>query len=539
MSIEAVVAQVNDLADGEMKEVAVGETKVLLTRIKGKFHAIGGICTHYGGHLAEGTLCGERVYCPWHQSAFNVINGDLEEVPGLDAVPHFEVRLEGENVIVQVPKGASDRRTMPMAKPDSQKDKRVFVILGGGGAGIAAAETLRQDGFQGRIVMISKDTTLPYDRPEVSKGYLKGDSPKEGMPWRSPEFFREHGIEVLLGREVTEVEAGARTVKFKEGSSLKYDALLLATGGQARRLKVQGEGLGNIFTLRSMDDADQIIAAAAKGAQAVCVGGSFIGMEVTQSLAKRGVKVTVVAPGAVPFEKTLGPEIGRMWQQIHEENGVSFRMGARVARFDGGASVQTVVLEDGSQLATNLAVIGVGVKPVTEYLQGVQLNPDGSLTVDQQMRVTEGLYAAGDIARFPDWRTGELIRIEHWRLALQLGRIAAHNMAGKNVAYTGVPFFWTDQFDTMMQYVGYVSGWDEIIYQGSPADRNFLAFYIKHNQVLAAAGLQHEREMAALAELMRLKQMPTPAECRKGVDLLARLSGVKPSSVSLGAMKVM
>ena len=337
MPTEAVVAKVSDLQDGEMKEVAVGETKVLLTRIKGKFHAIGGICTHYGGHLAEGALCGERVYCPWHQSAFNVISGDLEEVPGLDAVPHFEVRIEGENVIVQVPEKGSDRRTMPMAKPDPQKDKRTFVILGGGGAGIAAAETLRQDGFQGRIVMISKDTALPYDRPEVSKGYLKGDSPKEGMPWRSPEFFQEHGIEVLLGQEVTKVEAGARTVKFKEGSSLKYDALLLATGGQARRLKVQGEGLGNIFTLRSMDDADQIIAAAAKGAQAVCVGGSFIGMEVTQSLAKRGVKVTVVAPGAVPFEKTLGPKIGRMWQQIHEEKGVSFRMGARVARFDGGA----------------------------------------------------------------------------------------------------------------------------------------------------------------------------------------------------------
>jgi NADPH-dependent 2,4-dienoyl-CoA reductase/sulfur reductase-like enzyme len=425
-----------------------------------------------------------------------------------------------------------------MAKPDPQKDKRTFVILGGGGAGIAAAETLRQDGFQGRIVMVSKDTTLPYDRPEVSKGYLKGDSPKGGMPWRSPEFFQEHGIEVLLGQEVTKVEAGARTVEFKEGSSLRYDALLLATGGQARRLKVQGEGLGNIFTLRSMDDADQIIAAAAKGAQAVCVGGSFIGMEVTQSLAKRGMKVTVVAPGTVPFEKSLGAEIGRMWQKIHEENGVSFRMGARVARFDGSASVRTVVLEDGSQLDADLVVAGVGVKPSTEFLQGVQLNPDGSLTVDQHMQVTKGVYAAGDIARFPDWRNGELIRIEHWRLALQLGRIAAHNMAGKSVGYAGVPFFWTDQFDTMMQYVGYVSGWEEIIYQGSPADRNFLAFYVKGNQVLAAAGMQHEKEMAALAELMRLKQTPTPAECRKGVDLLARLSGAKPSLVSLAAMKV-
>ncbi len=528
MAIEAVVAKVGELADGEMKEVAVGETKVLLTRIKGDFHAIGGICTHYGGHLAEGTLCGERVYCPWHQSAFNVISGDLEEVPGLDAVPRFEVRIEGDNVIVQVPEGAGDRRTMPMAKPEPQKDQRTFAILGGGGAGIAAAEALRQDGFQGRIILVSKDSSLPYDRPEVSKGYLKGDSPKEAMPWRSPEFFQEHGIEVLLSQEVTEADARTRTLKFKDGHSWQHDALLLATGGQARHLGVPGENLQNIHTLRTMDDADQIVADAVKDSPAVCIGGSFIGMEVAAGLTKRGMKVTVVAPGAVPFEKALGPEIGRMWQQIHEENGVSFRMGARVARFEGDTAVRAVVLEDGSRLDATLAVIGVGVKPATEFLKGVALNPDGSLTVDQHMRVMEGLYAAGDIARFPDWRTGELIRIEHWRLALQLGRIAAHNMAGKNAGYTGVPFFWTDQFDTMMQYVGYVSRWDEIIYQGSLADRNFLAFYVKGNQVLAAAGMQHEKEMAALAELMRLKQAPSPAECRKGVDLLARLNSVKP-----------
>lgn len=530
MPIEAVVVKVSDLQDGEMKEVTVGETTVLLTRVKGKYHAIGGICTHYGGHLAEGALCGERAYCPYHQSAFNVISGDLEEPPGLDAVPRFEVRIEAENVIVQVPEGASDRRTMPMVKADLQKDKRAFVIVGAGGAGIAAAEALRQDGFQGRIVMISKDTSLPYDRPEVSKGYLKGESPKEGMPWRPSEFYQEHDIEVLLSREVTEVDVKARTARFKDGSSLKYDALLLATGGVARHLGVQGERLAKIFTLRSMDDADQIVAAAADGARVVCVGGSFIGMEVAQSLVKRGAKVTVVAPGAVPFEHTLGPEIGRMWQQIHEESGVSFRMGARVARFDGEISVRTVVLDDGAQLEADMVVAGVGVEPATKFLQGVQLNPGGSLTVDQYMRVTEGVFAAGDIARFPDWRTGELIRIEHWRLALQLGRIAAHNMAGKNVGYTGVPFFWTDQFDNMMQYVGYVRGWDEIIYQGKPAERNFIAFYVKHNQVVAAAGMQHEKEMAALTELMRLKQTPTPAECRKGLDLLARLKAVKPSS---------
>jgi NADPH-dependent 2,4-dienoyl-CoA reductase/sulfur reductase-like enzyme/nitrite reductase/ring-hydroxylating ferredoxin subunit len=539
MAIEAVVAKVSELEDGQMKGVLVGDTKILLTRINGAYHAVGAVCTHYGGYLPDGVLSGTRVYCPWHQSAFNVITGNLEEPPGFDGLPRFDVRVEGENVIVVVPDEPVERRTMTMAKHDPVTDRRTFVILGAGGAGNAAAETLRQDGFKGRIVMITTDTTQPYDRPDVSKGYMKGDSPKEALPWRSLEFYREHDIEVLLGRKVVQVDTAAKSISFGNGATMAYDALLVATGGVPRKLEVHGADLPNIFTLRSMEDADRITAAAAKDKRALCVGASFIAMETAAALTKRGLKVTVVAPGAVPFERALGPEIGRMWQKIHEDNGVTFRMGRKVREFDGHGRVEAAILDNGERLETDLVVVGIGVKPATEFLTGVQLNPDGSLSVDRSLTAADGLYAAGDIARFPEWRTGEAIRIEHWRLALQHGRIAAHNMAGNRTEFAGVPFFWTDQFDTFMQYVGYAADWDEIIFQGSPDQRNFMAFYVKNNRVLAAAAINHENEMIALAELMRLNRAPAPAECRQGLDLLARLQGAAKPPLSLAAAKIL
>ncbi len=267
--MEAIVARVGDLQDGELKEVQVGETKVLLSRIKGKFHAVGSVCTHYGGPLAEGVLSGERVYCPWHQSVFNALSGDLEEPPGLDAVPRFPVRLEGDQVVVQVPDEKVERRTPEMCRCNAAADKRTFAILGAGGAGNAAAETLRQAGFQGKILMITREEVLPYDRPLLSKGYLAGEAGAEWLPWRTPEFYREHGIEVMPGREITRMDAAAKTVRFGDGASLNYAAALVATGGVALRLAAPGSDLANVFTLRSPVDADNIIAAASSAKTAV------------------------------------------------------------------------------------------------------------------------------------------------------------------------------------------------------------------------------------------------------------------------------
>ncbi|HEY7183485.1 MAG TPA: FAD-dependent oxidoreductase, partial [Blastocatellia bacterium] len=454
---DITVARVDELKDGEMKQVDAGGTKVLLARVNGKYHAVGAICPHYGGPLAEGALCGERVICPWHHATFDVRTGDLLEPPAFDALPRYEVKTEGESVIVAVPDEAEDRRTPPMAKRDERQDQRAFVILGGGAAGYMAAQTLREEGFRGRVLMVTREDRLPYDRPNLSKDYLQGHAEPEWMPLRPDEFFDEYGIEVLRGREVAGVDAKAKTVSFKGGERLAYDALLVATGGEPRALQTAGSDLKNVLTLRSFADSDTIIAAAEGAKRAVVIGASFIGMEAAASLKTRGLEVTVVAPGQAPFEKALGGEIGALFRKIHEDNGVRFRLGEKVARINGAGKVEAVELESGEKIDADLVVVGIGVKPATDFLKGVELSDDGGVVVDEHLRATDGLYAAGDIARFPSPLTGERQRIEHWRTALQQGRIAARNMAGKNVAYGNVPFFWTRQFDAGLLYVGHAT----------------------------------------------------------------------------------
>ncbi|HKE02469.1 MAG TPA: FAD/NAD(P)-binding oxidoreductase, partial [Blastocatellia bacterium] len=291
-------------------------------------------------------------------------------------------------------------------------------------------------------------------------------------------------------------------------------ALLVATGGEPRALQIAGSDLKNVLTLRSFADSDAIIAAAEQAKRAVVIGASFIGMEVASSLKIRGLEVTVVAPDRAPFEKTLGVAIGALFQKIHEDNGVRFRLGAKVARITGGGKVEAVEIESGERIDADLVVVGVGVKPATDFLKGVELSNDGGVVVDEHLRAADGLYAAGDIALFPSSLTGERQRIEHWRTALQQGRIAARNMAGKAVPYDSVPFFWTRQFDAGLLYVGHSTSWDEIIFQGDVSTQNFLAFYVKGNRVRAVAGMNRDRELAAVEGLMRDDRMPTPDQLR-------------------------
>ncbi len=521
---EITVAGVSELKDGEMKQVAADGTSILLARVDGKYHAVGAICPHYGGPLAEGALCGNRVICPWHHASFDVTTGDLLEPPAFDALPCYEVRIEGESVIVALPDEAIDRRTPPMARRDVQQDNRTFVILGGGAAGYMAAQTLREERFQGRILMITREDRPPYDRPNLSKDYLQGHAEPEWIPLRPDEFFTDHDIEVMRGKEVARVDAQAKTITFKGGEQLAYDALLVATGGEPRTLPIAGSELKNVLLLRSFADSDAIIAAAEASKRAVVIGASFIGMEAAASLKTRGLEVTVVAPEKTPFEKTLGGEIGAVFQKIHQDNGVQFRLGAKVARITGHDKVAAVELESGEKLDADLVVVGVGVRPATGFLAGVSLHKDGGVMVDEHLRAADGLYAAGDIAWCPSALTGERQRIEHWRTAQQQGRIAARNMLGRNIAYSSVPFFWTRQFDSGLVYVGHATGWDEIIFQGDVSAQNFLAFYVKDGRVLAVAGMNHDREVAAIEGLMRLESLPSPDQLRSGsVNILALL----------------
>ena len=511
---DVTVAKISDFADGEMKQVSAAGKEILLARVGGTFHAVGATCTHYGAPLVEGVLNGKHLVCPWHHACFDITTGDLQEPPALDALPHYEVKLENDQVILRVPDDGSDRRTPRLIKRDPA-DERLFVIAGGGAAGYAAAQTLREDGFTGRVVLIIREDHLPYDRPNLSKEYLQGKAEPEWLPLRGEEFFAEHDIEVIRGKEIERIEATERTIKFADGETLRCDALLIATGGEPRKLPFQSADQRNVFLLRSYADADMLIAAAEKGKRAVVIGASFIGMEVASSLATRGCEVTVVAPDDVPFQKILGAEIGKLFQDVHEGKGVKFKLGASVAGFTGPNKVTAVTLENGERLDADLVVVGVGVKPATAFIKGVMLQPDGGVFVDEHMRAADDVYAAGDIAYFPSL-TGERQRIEHWRTAMQQGRIAAHNMCGKDVAYEGVPFFWTNQFDLGLVYVGHATKWDEIIYQGSLSARDFLAFYMKGNRVVAVAGMNRDKEMAAIEELMRLDRMPLRGQLKDG-----------------------
>jgi len=532
MSLKEVhLANTSDLHDGEMKEITVDERRILLARVGDKFHAVSATCTHYGGPLAEGTLCGTRVVCPWHHAAFNVVTGDMEDPPALDSLISYSLRVEGEKILLSVPEETDDRRMPTMAKRDTLADPRQFVIIGAGAAGYAAAQTLREEGFRGSVVMITREDRAPYDRPNLSKDYLHGHADPEWMPLRGEEFFSEHNIDLVLNREVTSVDTSRKTITFESGEAMDYDALLVATGGAPVRLNIPGSDLKNICVLRSFADADSIIETANHSRRAVVVGASFIGMEAAFSLRKRGLEVTVIAPSKEPFETTLGAEVGALFRRLHESHGVRFKLGNIVYRFEGNHNVEAVTLDNGERVETDMVVVGAGVRPVTHFLSGVELDQGGAVVVDSRLCAADGLFAAGDIVSFPDPRAGEHMRIEHWRTAQQQGRTAARNMLGRNLAFDAVPFFWTQQFDVGLLYVGHAASWDEIIYRGDLESHDFLAFYVKNNRVRAVAGMNRDREMAAAEELLRLDVMPAREQLQSTDRSLAEMLQA-PESIS-------
>ena len=510
---EIAIAKINDLQNGEMQQIAVGDSQILLSKINDKYYATGAFCSHYGAPLKKGILCGERIVCPWHNACFNAISGHQEEPPGLDSLATFDIKIEGENVLVQIPEEIFQQRTPVMSRYIQNADERTFVVLGAGIAGINAVEALRREGFQGKIVLVSSEQKLPYDRTSLSKSYLQGGKEEDSLALRSCEFYDSHDVELRFSNAVTKVDVSGKTLTFADGSSLEYDSLLLATGGKPRKLDVPGSDLDNIFTLRQPEDANKILNAVKDAKEAVVVGSSFIGMEVAASLTQQEVKVTVVSPDDVPFKKVLGDKLGKMFQKLHEKQGVTFKFGTKATKFKGKDKVETVILENGDTISADLVVIGIGVEPNTSYLEGIKLNEkDNSVPVDRHLQTeNENVYAAGDIAYFPYAPMNESTRIEHWRLAAQQGRIAAANMLGGEKLQSVsniVPFFWSGQYDIKLRYVGHSESWDEIYIDGNLDEPEFLAFYLKANKVMAVAGVNRDKEIAAISELMRLQKMP-------------------------------
>lgn len=529
MSTKHVVAKANELSDGEMKEVELADQKVLLVKIDGEYHAYAGECPHHGAPLAEGTLCDCRIRCPWHQAVFDAADGKLLQPPALDHLKPFHVQVIGGNVVIMMPKEPRSVETPAMASrnlaEDARKDAddvaggakgqyergeaterlrqyRTMVIIGAGPAGHAAAEQLRQKGYEGNLTMIASQSVPPYDRTELSKRYLRSDdAPDPAL--RPASFYREYDIDLLLDTTVTKLSTRDRTLTLEDGSEMQYDRVLLATGSRPRTLGVDGEDLENVLTLRVKSDADAIIQAASNARQAVVVGASFIAMEAAAALTERNIKVHVVAPEHVPFARVFGREIGRMYQRLHEEKGTTFHLGRKVESFAGNnGKLGQVTLDNGESLQADLAVVGVGVTPVTDYLSDIETNDDGSIDADATLQVAENVFAAGDIVRLPDWRNGQPMRIEHWRFAQQLGRLAGRNMLGADEEYRDVPFFWTNQHMVITDYVGHAPEWDNVVIDGSVDDREFVAYYLKDGKVHAAAGCSREKTMCLIAEAM-------------------------------------
>ena len=476
-----------DLPDGGMLTGRVGEHGVLLARRGEEIFAVDALCNHYHAPLVEGLLVGDTVRCPQHHACFSLRTGAALRAPALDPISCWKVERVGTSIVVRERLKAQT----PAASSAANPDVRSVIIIGGGAAGIAAATTLRQEGYEGELTLISADDSAPYDRPNLSKDFLEGTAPAAWMPLRSPKFYDKHRINLLLNATVASLDVKQRQVILADGRQLTYDRALLATGADAVHLNIPGVAPDQIRYVRTFADARALVARLEGARTVLVIGASFIGLEVAASLRARGIDVHVVARDAVPMARSLGPEAGRFIQQLHESHGVVFHLNAAVA----SASGTTFTLEDGSTLAADFVVAGIGVRPAVQLAQSAGLTLDNGVVVDEYLQTSAPhVYAAGDIARWPDPHTGERLRVEHFVLAQRQGQVAARNLLGRQEKFDAVPFFWSQHYDVAIRYVGHASHWDAIRIDGDLAARNCTLQYQLGGRTLAVATISRDRE---------------------------------------------
>ncbi len=475
--------EIQKVFEGEMLLGHAFGEPVLVAKRGEELFAIGATCTHYGGPLAKGLMVDCTVRCPWHHARFDLRTGEAIAAPALNNVARYSIEKRGERFFVT---GKIDKKSdrKPKSSPDS------VVIIGAGAAGGAAAETLRREGYAGPVTLIGADESLPYDRPNLSKDYLAGNAPEEWIPLRPPEFYREQKIDAVTNTNVTSIDPNTKQVRLSDGRSLGYGALLLATGAAPVHLTIPGADLPHVCYLRTLADSRRIIAKAKSARRAVVIGSSFIGLEVAWSLRERKLEVAVVGRDSVPLAKVMGTEVGSLVRETHEAHGVKFLLGRAPVAIDD----RYVQLDDGTQLDCDLVVVGIGVRPNTRLAEQAGIATDNGVLVNEFLETNvPGIFAAGDIARWPDPRAGR-IRVEHWVVAQRQGQTAARNILGANEPFTTAPFFWSNHFDLHIHYVGHGSASDDADVSGDLKTKHASVNFRRDGKLSAVASVGRDRE---------------------------------------------
>jgi apoptosis-inducing factor 3 len=486
----------SELPDGTKLAGHVGQDPVLLVCRGADFFAIGAQCTHYNGPLAEGLIVDDAVRCPWHHACFDLRTGEALHAPAFASVDTWRVEQRDGKVFVR------EKRAHPQKKHRGKRDEpKRIVIVGGGAAGFAAAEMLRRQKYEGDIVMLSSDDAPPVDRPNLSKDYLAGNAPEEWLALRDQSFYSENAIDLRLKTTVAAIDARAREVTLPTGDKLPYDRLLLATGAEPVAPSLPGAKPSDVLVLRSLKDCRGIIERAKTARRAIVLGASFIGLEVAASLRARDIEVHVVAPEERPMEKLLGPDFSRLVQTLHEQHGVVFHLRDTTSGMEG----KRVTLKSGSVLEADLIVAGLGVRPRLSLAEAAGLKVDHGVAVDAFLETSApGIFAAGDIARWPDRLTGEALRVEHWVVAERQGQAAALNMLGGHEPFDAVPFFWSQHYDVPINYVGHAEKWDDLVVEGDIAGKDGLVRMRRAGRTLAVASVF--RDLASLEAEVSLER---------------------------------
>ncbi len=483
-----------DIPDGALLAGHVGGEPVLLARVGGVLRAVDALCTHYHAPLADGLVVGETLRCPWHHASFCLKTGEAIGAPAIDPLACWNVDETDGRVTV------SGRATpAPAIAPHRRPAApRRVVIVGGGAAGFAAAELLRREGFDGDVTLVSDDADPPYDRPNCSKDFLAGTAPRDWMPLRPAAFYAAQSIDLRTGVKVNAFDPASRRVFLDNGAELEFDALILATGAEPVRPPLPGFDSDRVLFLRSLADAEAIIAATAGARRVAVVGASFIGLEVAAALIVRGLAVSVVAPETIPLARILGPDVGAFLRSLHEAHGVTFHLGRTVTGFRDGR----LGLDDGSAVEADLVVVGVGVRPRIGLANAAGLAVDKGVVVDGHFRTdATGVYAAGDVALYPDARTGERIRVEHWAAAARQGQHVARVLLGQAGVFTDPPFFWSAHYDLTISYVGHAAAFDAAVVDGSIPAGDAAVRYFSEGRLMALATIGRDRQSLEIEQL--------------------------------------